>query len=240
MSRSVTHAGWGDVPHITDEMAQETLDGVSVHEHETRRDGMPGLGEGAIYPIKLDDILIEPIQIQPFWKKIYGLDVGWNVTAAVWGAWNTDEDVLYLYSEHYGEKVDPAVNSAAIRARGDWIPGEIDPASRGRSQTDGKKLFDIYQKQGLKIRKADNAVSAGLTEVEMRLSTGRLKVFNTLSKFQYEYRLYRREKGLVVKKNDHILDAARYLVMGLHHARTKPAPQSQIHAFTPSKSVTGY
>ena len=58
-----------------------------------------------------------------------------------------------------------------------------------------------------------------------RLSTGRLKVFSTLQSWLSEYRLYHRdEKGKVVKKDDHLMDAMRYLVFsGLDVADTEPA-----------------
>ena len=49
---------------------------------------------------------------------------------------------------------------------------------------------------------------------QQRLSTGRLKVFRTLQSWLAEYRLYRRdEKGAVVKKDDHLMDATRYFVV---------------------------
>jgi hypothetical protein len=64
------------------------------------------------------------------------------------------------------------------------------------------------------LSKADNGVEAGLFDVWQRLSTGRLKVFRTLQSWLAEYRLYRRdEKGAVVKKDDHLMDATRYFVV---------------------------
>jgi hypothetical protein len=58
------------------------------------------------------------------------------------------------------------------------------------------------------------------------LSEGRIKVFKTLTNFLNEIRVYRRdEKGKVVKSNDHLMDAFRYLMMtGRNHAQTEPAP----------------
>lgn len=46
------------------------------------------------------------------------------------------------------------------------------------------------------------------------MSTGKIKIFSTLSNFLDEYRIYRRdENGRVVKENDHLMDCFRYLVM---------------------------
>jgi hypothetical protein len=101
----------------------------------------------------------------------------------------------------------------------------IDPNSRGRSQDDGEKLFSMYTDgQGLKLTKAKNSVQSGLIDVWERLSTGRLKVFSTLQNWLAEYRLYRRdERGNIVKENDHLMDATRYLVVsGIGIASTAP------------------
>jgi hypothetical protein len=55
------------------------------------------------------------------------------------------------------------------------------------------------------------------------MSTGRLKVFRNLSAWLEEFRLYRRdEKGRVVKENDHIMDAMRYLESRVNGFKTEP------------------
>ena len=83
-----------------------------------------------------------------------------------------------------------------------------------RGQRDGEQLLQNYVDLGLLLTKADNGVEAGLFDVWQRLSTGRLKVFRTLQSWLSEYRLYRRdEKGAVVKKDDHLMDATRYFVV---------------------------
>jgi hypothetical protein len=106
------------------------------------------------------------------------------------------------------------VHAASIKARGAWMNGVIDPASRGRSQRDGQQLFQNYIDLGLLLSPAENGVEAGLFDVWERLTTGRLKVFRTLQNWLAEYRLYRRDdKGHVVKTNDHLMDATRYLIV---------------------------
>ena len=61
---------------------------------------------------------------------------------------------------------------------------------------------------------ADNAVEAGIYAVWSGLSTGKIKVFNTLTNWLSEFRLYQRDKeGKVVKKDDHLMDCTRYVEM---------------------------
>jgi hypothetical protein len=166
-------------------------------------------------------------EIPAHWPKAYGLDVGWNKTAAPFGALDRENDVLYIYSCHYQGQQEPSTHVAAIRARGEWIPGTIDPASRGRSQKDGEQLLQIYRDLGLTLTPAENSVESGLFEVHQRLATGRLKVFRSCKAWFGEYRIYHRdEKGHIVKANDHLMDGTRYLVVTGIHLATTNASQS--------------
>lgn len=209
----LVNAGWDDVPHLDENTKADLLASTPSYLRDARSKGIPSLGSGAIYPIEESEIKCDPFQIPAYWPRAYGFDVGWNRTAAIWGAWDREVDCVYLYTEHYRGKAEPSIHATAIRARGEWIPGLIDPAARGRGQKDGEQLMANYVDLGLKLRKADNAVEAGIDDVLMRLSTGRLKVFSTLQNWFAEYRLYRRdEKGNRVKENDHLMDATRYLI----------------------------
>lgn len=227
MTRHVTMAGWDAAPHLSDKAKAELLEAYPPNQRDARTKGVPQLGAGAIYPIPEEEFVIAPLELPGFYRHAFGMDVGWNRTAAVWGAIDFDSDVLYLYSEHYRGQAEPAVHAQALRARGDWIPGVIDPASRGRSQHDGEQLLGIYQEMFPLLTVADNAVEAGIYAVWSRLSSGRLKVFSTMVNWLGEYRIYRRdEKGKVVKENDHLMDATRYLEMsGVARASFRPMDQ---------------
>ena len=200
---------------------------------------MPSLGAGAIYPIPLDEVLVDPFPIPKHWPRAYGFDVGWNRTAAVWGAIDSDSDVLFLYTEHYRAHAEPSIHATAIKARGAWIPGVIDPAARGASQRDGSRLIIEYQELGLNVMMAEKSSSAGIHAVWDRLATGRLRVFRSMRNWQAEYRIYRRTpEGKVVKEHDHLMDGTRFLVIsGLDIAIVKPQdvfrqPVSQLARLT--------
>jgi len=225
LSKFAIQAEWSETPHLSVDAREQLLASIPPNQRDSRTKGIPQLGSGAIYPVDEADILVDPFQIPDWMAQVYALDVGWNRTAALWAAIDRDNDTAYLYSEHYMGNEKPPVHAAAIKARGEWIPGVIDPASRGRTQTDGEQLFNQYKQLGLTITVANNAVEAGLYEVWTRLSTGRLKVFKTLQHWLREFRIYRRdEKGKVVKENDHLMDCTRYLAMtGLSAANVRPA-----------------
>ncbi|MEO1169932.1 MAG: hypothetical protein AAFW97_14600 [Pseudomonadota bacterium] len=227
-SKWVEYAGWDDVPHITEEEKTKQLAATPPHLRKARSLGIPSLGSGAIYPIDPEEFIVDPFPVPEFWYRGYGLDVGWNKTAAIFGALDRDSDVLYLISEHYRGMAEPEVHARAINARGSWQPGFIDPAAAGAGQIDGKRLKDLYIGLGLNLTNAENAVEAGLLEVYSRMSSGRLKVFRNLTDWQREHRLYRRdEKGKIVKKNDHLMDATRYLCMSASQMALRPAEPKQ-------------
>jgi len=107
--------------------------------------------------------------------------------------------------------------------------GVIDPSCLGSSQIDGRTLIDIYRNLGLRLAPAVNAVEAGITEVWNLLVSGRLKVMESLSNWRREFRKYHRDdkgSGKIVKRDDHLMDATRYLmVSGRAYMCTKPEPE---------------
>lgn len=213
-SKAIITAGWDDAPWLEEESKARMLDDTPPHLRNARSKGEPSMGSGNIYPVLMQDILVSPFEIPPYYERICGLDVGWNNTAAAWVARNPDTGVFYLYDEYLKGGEEPVVHAAALRARGLWIPIMIDPASRGRSQADGVKVLDLYRTENLLLYPAKNEVEAGILTVWNLLTTGKLKIFSSLMGFQREYVLYRRDlNGKVIKENDHILDALRYALM---------------------------
>jgi hypothetical protein len=222
--RYVTNITWDDVPHLSEKMKFELLMSFPPYMRDARSRGIPQLGSGAIYPIPESDITIADFDIPQHWRKVYALDVGWNFTACVWGAIDDTTNTTYIYAVYKRSQAEPSVHASAIKAKGEWISGVIDPASRGRSQRDGKALIDDYKDLGLNLIPAENSVEAGIQKCWEMLSNGQLKIFASCGPFFQEYRIYRRdEKGRIVKSNDHLMDAKRYLIMsGLDIAQTKP------------------
>lgn len=235
-------AGWDDVPHLSEQEKAEMLSAMPVHQRDARTKGIPQLGSGAIYPVAEEDIAVDDFPVPNHWPKAYALDVGWKNTAVVWLAWDRESDTVYLYAGYKRGQAEPAVHVDAINARGKWIPGVCDPAAMGSSQADGQKLFEIYRNQhGLKISKANNAVEAGIYQVYLRMTQGRLKVFKSLVGWFEEFRIYRRDdKGQVVKKDDHYMDVTRYGVMSGLDVATVYVPEKAASLDMDFGALPGY
>ncbi len=246
--RFVVMVGWDDVPHLSEERKKQLLATIPPHMRDVKTKGIPYLGTGAIYPIPEADIECSPFQIPHWWPRAYALDPSWNRTAAVWGAYNEEEDIWYIYSAYVRGQAELPIHVDAIQARGKWIDGVIDPyAVGGGKGKDGVAFLQGFTKLGLNLSLANNAVEAGINETYQRLSTGKLKIFKTISDFFYEYRMYRRDdKGKIVKKNDDVLDCVRYLMMSGERV-AKPVPQEDDdeipylnHSNHGQSKVTGY
>ncbi|HEY8937378.1 MAG TPA: hypothetical protein VIM65_19265 [Cyclobacteriaceae bacterium] len=243
MAKIAITATWDDVPHLSQKDKDDLWASIPPFQRDARSKGIPQLGAGAIYPVPETEIIIDDFPIPDHFARVYALDVGWNRTAGLWAAYDKDSQMTYLVSEHYRGQAEPAVHAQSIKSRGEWIPGVIDPASRGRSQHDGFQLLNGYRDLGLELSLADNAVEAGIYAVWSRLSAGKIKVFRSLSNFMAEYRVYRRDdKGRIVKQNDHLMDCLRYIIMsGLDKAIAKPiAPQPKTVYHTPNNMGQGW
>lgn len=212
---------WDDVPHLTEADKERGLKGALPYEREARSKGIPSLGSGVIYPFMDQKITCDPFPIPAWWPKAYGLDTGWNKTAAVFGAIDPDSGVVYVYNEYVAGQSHPAIHAHAIRQRGSYLIGAAD--AFGVNGEDGRKMLDVYLAEGLNLVKADKrSTDTGILIVSQMFEADRLKIFNTCLNTLEERRSYHRDKdGKIVKQDDHAMDALRYLCqVGLNYAET--------------------
>lgn len=214
---------WDDVPHLSKDAKDALLNSIPPYQREARSKGIPALGVGAVYPIAESDYTIPPFEIPEHWKRVVGLDVGWNTTAACWMAINPDTTECYVYSEYLAGELTPHQHAININSRGENIPVAIDPASHGSSQADGQVIFDQFKKLGLDVHNAENAREAGLWTTLDMMMNGKLKVFSTcVNLIKNIANMARDDKGKVKNSSTyHIADAFRYVVMTRDIAKTQ-------------------
>lgn len=224
-SRCVIRGGWDHAPWLSQKQKDEILAATPAHLRKPRSTGEPASGETNVYPVSFKDVSVDPFEIPRHYKRWYGMDTG-NTTAAVFFAEDPNTGTMYIYDEYKAERELPLIHAHAIKSRGEWLHGAVDPASSQTSPNDVRKLISIYrQDAGLNLHYADNAVDAGIQLVWQALCTGKLKIFRTCRKIEEEMAMYRTdEDGKIIKEHDHLMDALRYGVMtGRKVARLKPS-----------------
>lgn len=216
-------ATWEDNPYLSEDM-KETLKGQYLpHEIEARTKGIPSIGEGKVYPVLEDNVKFTPTGFPPHFIHTFGMDFGWYDTSVVIAAYDKDTDILYIY-DCYKEGADhktprsPAEHYASFPAIARNVKGVCDPSGGGTGQATGEQARKQYEELGMTLVSADNARDSGILEVLQRLQSGRLKIADTpnMDKWWHEFRNYARTRSSTGKvnysKNDHLMDATRYLV----------------------------
>src|ERR1039458_5472655 len=110
ISKYVVMASWADVPHLTEQAKKELWNSIPPYQRDARSKGIPQLGSGAIYPVPESDFLVDPFQIPVHWPRGYGMDVGWNFTACIWGAVDRQSDTVYLYDGYKRSQAEPSIH----------------------------------------------------------------------------------------------------------------------------------
>ena len=221
---------WDDAPHLTQEKKEKMLLSYPEHEREMRSKGIPQLGSGAIYPFS-DEMLYDnrDYEIPPYWRRLCAIDFGFRHCALVWGAWDVDADILHIYEAI--KTRDMVVEDVAklMKSRGKWIPwawphdGHLPEKGKGKQQKELYEDEEVYMLSDHATFDDEGgySVEAGIMRLSTRMKNGTIKIAPHLTEFFAEKRLYHRKDGKIVKKNDHLMDACRYLEMMLRYAITE-------------------
>ena len=206
---------WENAPHLTEEDKKAMIAEMPPNEVDARTKGIPALGSGRVYPISEDDIKVTPFEIPDYFPRAYGLDFGYNATAAVWVAQDPSTQVKYIYATYKKGKVPDSQHVFAVQQKGDWMAGAADPSGGGR-RDDGRMRIDYYRSLGLDLHPGYNTILTGIAQVYNELESGQIKVFSNLDQFFDEFRVYRYDaknpNKIARNQDDHILDAFRYVI----------------------------
>lgn len=218
-----------DALHITKEMRADIIAKYQPHERDARVYGFPMLGGGKVFTTSIDNIKEPRVdEIPASWVKIWGVDFGIDHPfAAVLLLWDRDNDVIHV---HHAFKIKDAKvfqHALMMKSIAPAVPVAWPQDGTQRDRGSLQPLATLYKQQGLRMIAGhatwpDGSVSteAGVTEMQERFETGRLKVASHLSEFFDEYSTYHREKGLLVKVKDDILSATRVGIMMRRYAQS--------------------
>ncbi len=224
-----------DAGHLSVEQRAIIVASYQPWELEARTKGIPSLGSGRVFPITEESIRWEAKALPKHFKRICGLDFGWDhPTAAVWMTWDVDSDKLYITDCYRQREATPIIHAAAIKARGLRIPVAWPHDGLQHDKGSGEQLAQLYRNQGVTMlpERAEypddrgNGVEAGVIDMLERMQTDRLKVAVHLADWWEEFRLYHREDGKIVKVGDDLMAATRYGIMCLRFAKADGAHPS--------------
>ena len=237
-------ATWDDAPHMQGDRREQFLQQIPAHQREMRSKGIPLMGSGLVYQVREDDIKTEAVQLPTHWPRVCAVDFGiGHGFAAVWVAWDRDTDCAYVYDAYKVSDEKMPVHVSKLNANGKWIPVIWPHDGLNREKSSGDQLAELYRKEGANMfhvqfsnppavgedeGKGGNSVEAGIEHLLHRFQLGKLKIFAGLKPIWEEIRMYHRDNGKIVKMNDDLMDALRYAVMSLRHART-PSVKTRKH-----------
>lgn len=170
--------------------------------------------------------VVDPFEIPPNWRRIVGIDFGYNnPTAAIWLAINPD-GVVYAYREYYQRGKLPDESAKDIKALSGDEHIEVvacDPSEPA--------AIEQYRRLGLRAKAANNEVREGIEAVIALMRSNRFFVFRGLANLLDELENYRwvekheQLRDEPMKEYDHAVDALRYGVMVVRPKTRLPVPK---------------
>lgn len=211
---------WEDIPHLSEEEKEQLRREYDPKELSARTQGIPGSGMGKVFPTDERFITVTPFAIPSNWKRAYGMDFGWDPTAAVWMTYDPSDKVYYVYSEYKQGRQALYVHANAIKSKGEWIPGLCDPSRGLVNYNDGTHQMEEYQRLGLALYPSDSGIQSGINKLLNGFESGTIKIFYTCVKLLEEIRLlhYDDENPNKIKdgQEDHETDALKYVYTLFH------------------------
>ena len=224
-----------EAEHYTAAERKALIESWPEHEREARGEGRPMMGEGLIFPVTEDSIVVEPFEIPGWWPQIAGIDFGYNhPTAAAQLAYDPDHDRIFVHNEYARKAAEPVDHAPTLRQWGSWLPWSWPHDGHRIEEKDSDtQMASVYRREGLRMLMnhamfpdGSTGVWFGLNEMLSRMRTDRWKVFSTCKLWLGERRQYHKKvnaQGVpgVVRKYDDVISASRYAFMQLRSARAR-------------------
>lgn len=186
--------------------------------------------EGLVYP-HYEENIVDAFPIPSHWKRKIGGDFGINnPTAFIFMATDPETGITYIYDEHeeaqqpvhyHAEKLNERLDTLAYNVI-EYMVGDSSGQQKG---ADMSSLFDHYAEYGIYWDAGTKKLMDSIAKMYGYFKLGKLKIFNTCTTFIKEVSEYRYPDRSLdndtktddyyerpIAKNDHLLDACRYVV----------------------------
>lgn len=246
-------ATWNDAPHLSEEDKAKAAARYRSHERKSRTEGVPMMGEGAIFTIDDDAIIVDPFKIPDHFARIKGCDFGYEHCAAgVEIAHDRDQDIIYLIDSYKKEGELAPYHAALFNKSNNLVPVAWPHDGMNTDKSGGGNVKSAYAAHNVNMlsKSARYPHASGqdekagaqptwpiIDQMRERMATGRFKVFSNQQKWFEEKRNYHvkaAENGEMkaVARNDDMLKATFYAVMMLRYA----VPLSLLHGIHRSQA----
>jgi phage terminase large subunit-like protein len=229
-----------DNPHLSEDGKKIALQGLSSEERQARKCGRFVSFAGLIFPeySSLNHVVPDEDELPENVECFEGLDPGMRHMAAVVFCYLDSDDRLVVYDELavQGKTVADIAKLMKLKRAGWGVQPAwtvIDPAARNRNGQTGRSDQQEYLDCGIVAFPGQNDVRAGINRVRQRLegtppklliSARCVELRSEIKKYRWMKDSKRTENAPAerpVKKDDHLLDALRYVVM---HRPLAPNP----------------
>jgi len=235
-------ASWADNKYLPKEEADRLRESYPAWQIEAREHGVPVFGHGKVFTMPEEEIFMEPFEVPAPWHQVYGLDLS-SSSNGTWGAVllaiDRDNDIVYAMRDYERSDLTPMEHAYNIKQMvPEWCVGMNDPAGAGENMHTKEKTLDFLKDTcGLTLinaYKANGTKEATIADIYMRYRSDKFKIMYAPAKknedgtttpergcrhLVREWRQYARDdKGNILKKNDHTIDALLYALGGLYHA----------------------
>lgn len=218
-SKYTCRVGWSNSPHLDDEFKASALAQLKLTDPnniEARTEGYAAMGSGRVYPIDESFVVVSKFKIPSYWPRCYGMDPGQANFAVVWIAEDPNTHVKYIYDEYKYGKVNYLMHVEAIKNRGQWIPGSIDPHEAVKPRDTGETVQTYFESQDLQITAAKGDPDALRMRIRAMYETGALKIMDNCTGVIEEIRTYRYDQNdpnkIARGQEDHRMDAKMYAI----------------------------
>jgi phage terminase large subunit-like protein len=236
-----------DCPHYkkNPERLQRDMERFPEWQRQMRMNGDPVRGHGMVYSVDPSVYMTDDFKIPDSYLWLGAIDFGGDhPTACLWGSVDPNSHTLYIVKDYLGERDSQnrfmlsSMHASAMRSYQPWMPWAW-PHDGNRQDGSGntRTLAQTYREPPNNINMlwehstfedgVDFSVEPGIERIFSWMVSGRLKVFRSCTRLEQAILRYYRKDGKIVKKEDDLPDALRYLAMMVRHAQPIPIQPTQ-------------
>ena len=235
---AIVQVDMDDNPALGKKEIELALEGLPRDLRAARKSGKFVAIHGLVYDSfrKERHVIPQVTELPPNVNVVVGIDPGIRNAAAVVWAYVTPDDDMVVFEEGYYEGETAATVSQNIHHINTLYGIKplyyvIDPAARNKAHQTGRSDQMEYADHGIVAIAGQHEVPAGINRVKERIEADKMHItancrhlIDEITKYRWKKPPRTGEDGpqKPVKKDDHLMDALRYVVMSRPYLPARP------------------